>query len=280
MERRMATDVLPKLGQRPIAEIETPEIVAVAKAVEARGAKELARMTLRNIGLVFRYAIANGYAKRNPASDIKPSDILQHAAVANCARIDQKDLPALLLAIENYPTFITRMLLRVMARTFVRTTELVEAPWDEFDLDGARWTIPPERMKKPSPHIVPLAWQVVRDLRSIRETTGNAKWVFPMGKDPTRPMSKSTILTALKLMGYQKVMTGHGFRGVASTILHEREYEDAHIESQLAHLKRNKVSAAYDYAKYLTPRAKMMQDWADILDQQLELARTPSTKCA
>jgi integrase len=130
-------------------------------------------------------------------------------------------------------------------------------------------------MKKPSPHIVPLARQAVNALRNLRKITGNTQWVFPGDWDPTKCMSGGAILGALKRMGYARIMTGHGFRGVASTILHEQGYEDAHIETQLAHLKRNKVSAAYDYAKYLEPRKAMMQDWADFLEQQLQKAKTP-----
>jgi integrase len=155
------------------------------------------------------------------------------------------------------------------------TSELVEARWTEFTPDEARWEIAKERMKKPSPHIVPLARQVVEALRRLQKITGNTKWVFPSDWDGNKCMSEGTILGALKRMGYAGIMTGHGFRGIASTILHEQGYEDAHIETQLAHLKRNKVSAAYDYAKYLEPRKKMMQDWADYLDRQLKEVKMP-----
>jgi integrase len=114
---------------------------------------------------------------------------------------------------------------------------------------------------------------VVATLRRLQRITGNEQWVFPSDWDPMKCMSGGTILGALKRMGYGRIMTGHGFRGIASTILHEQGYEDAHIETQLAHLKKNKVSAAYDYAKYLKPRKKMMQDWANFLDQQLKQAK-------
>ncbi len=128
-------------------------------------------------------------------------------------------------------------------------------------------------MKKPTPHIVPLARQVVKELRKLKQITDNDKWVFPSDWDPNDCMSEGTISGALKRMGYLGIMTGHGFRGVASTILHELGYEDVHIETQLAHLKRNKVSAAFDHAKYLEPRTKMMQDWSDFLDRQLKRAK-------
>jgi integrase len=115
-------------------------------------------------------------------------------------------------------------------------------------------------------------------LRRLQKITENEQRVFPSDRDPTNCMSNGTILGALRRMGYVRIMTGHGFRGIASTILHEQGYEDAHIETQLVHLKRNKVSAAYDYAKYLEPRKKMMQDWANFLDQQLKLAKKAAVR--
>jgi integrase len=275
MEARIARDILPRLGQRPLDEIEAPDIAAMARAIEGRGANELARKALRTTGQIFRFAIAHGFAKRNPVSDIQPSDILKSVEVVNQPRVHQRDLPKLLLDIDSYTgREVTKIAMWVMARTFLRTSELVEAPWAEIDLDAAHWEIPKERMKKPSPHIVPLARQVVKALRKLQKITGNTKWVFPSDWDPSKSMSRGTILGALKRMGYARIMTGHGFRGVASTILHEQGYEEAHIEAQLAHLKRNKVSAAYDYAKYLEPRKKMMQDWADFLEQQPQEAKT------
>jgi len=126
-------------------------------------------------------------------------------------------------------------------------------------------------MKKP--HIVPLARQTLELLELLRSLSGDSKWVFP-GMGPENPtMSDGTILMALKRMGYKGEMTGHGFRGVASTILHEAGYPDAHIDMQLAHHKKNKTSGAYDHAKYLEPRTKMMQSWADFLEETLRTGK-------
>jgi len=270
MESRLAADVMPYLGARPVTEIEAPDVVTVVKAIEARGANELARKALRTIGQVFRYGIAHGYARRNPAMDIKPSDIFRRVEVHNHPRVHQRDLPQLLLDIEMYTgRELTKAAMRIMAHTFLRTTELTLTPWIEIDFDSARWEIPADRMKKPSPHIVPLSRQVIAELRRIKAMTRNEEHVFPGDWERNEHMSTGAISGALKRMGYRGEMTGHGFRGVASTILHEMGYDDAHIETQLAHLKRNKVSAAYDYAKYLEPRAKMMQAWSDYLDKQL-----------
>jgi integrase len=151
--------------------------------------------------------------------------------------------------------------------TFVRTTELIEAKWTEFDLETARWDIPAARMKMRTPHVVPLARQAVEVLELLRELAGNTEWLFPGDINFAQPMSNNTILAALARMGFKGKMTGHGFRGLASTILHEQGYAHDHIELQLAHAPRNAVSAAYNHALYLEPRAKMMQDWADFLER-------------
>jgi integrase len=268
VRRRMAADILPCLGARPIAEIEAPELVAMANAIQDRGARDIAKRALETVGQVFRYGIAHGYAKRNPATEIRPSDILKSTPKNNYARIDAKELPALLRRIEVYQgKQVTRLAMKLMAMTFVRTTELIEAKWTEFDLENARWDIPAERMKMRTPHIVPLARQALEVLEMLRELSGNSEWLFPGDQNAAQPMSNNTILAALKRMGYKGRMTGHGFRGLASTILHEQGYAHDHIELQLAHAPRNAVSAAYNHALYLEPRTRMMRDWADFLER-------------
>jgi integrase len=267
VRRRMAADILPCLGARSIAKIEAPELVAMANAIQDRGARDIAKRALETVGQVFRYGIAHGYAKRNPATEIRPSDILKSIPKTNYARIDAKELPTLLRRIEVYQgKQVTRLAMKLMATTFVRTTELIEAKWAEFDLENARWDIPAERMKMRTPHIVPLATQALEVLEMLRDLAGDSEWLFPGDFDTAQPMSNNTILAALKRMGYKGRMTGHGFRGLASTILHEQGYAHDHIELQLAHAPRNAVSAAYNHALYLEPRARMMQDWADFLE--------------
>jgi integrase len=265
--RRMEANILPLLGVRPITEIEAPELVAMVKAIEARGATDLAKRAMENAGQIFRFAIAHGYAKRNPASEIRPADILKPTHKTNLARIDAKDLRALLRAIEVYQgTHVTRLAMKLMALTFVRTSELIGAKWAEFDVEAGRWNIPPQRMKMRDPHIVPLATQAIEVLEMLQSLTGESEWLFPGDRSAKKPMSNNTILQALKRMGYKGRMTGHGFRGLASTILHERGYSHEHIELQLAHAPRNAVSAAYNHALYLEPRTRMMQGWADFLE--------------
>ena len=265
--RRFEVNVFPHIGSRPVSEIQAPELVTMLKAIEARGVNDLAKRALQTSSQVFRYAIAHGQATRNPATDIKPSDVLASRQKQNLARIDGKELPGLLRHIEAYQgAAITRLAMKLMAMTFVRTTELIGARWSEFDLDAARWDIPAERMKMKTPHIVPLSAQAVNLLKTLQLITGHSVMLFPGERDHEKSMSNNTILKALERMGYKGRMTGHGFRGVASTLLHEMGFDHAHIELQLAHQERDEVSAAYNHATYLKQRAKMMQDWADYLD--------------
>lgn len=268
VKRRMEADILPCLGARPIAVIEAPELVAMTKAIEQRGARDIAKRALETTGQVFRYAIAHGYARRNPATEIRPGDILKSNRKVNYARVDARELPSLLRAVEVYQgTHVTRLALKLMALTFVRTSEMIGAKWAEFDLEAARWDIPAERMKMRTPHIVPLSRQALDVLITLQTLTGKSEWLFPGDRDAKKAMSNNTILKALERMGYKGRMTGHGFRGLASTILHEQGYNHEHIELQLAHAPRNAVSAAYNHALYLEPRTRMMQEWADFLEQ-------------
>lgn len=267
--RRLETNLFPPLGKMSINDITAPELVAAVKKIEAQGAHEIAKRALQTAGQIFRYAIVNGKTERNPAADIKPADALKPRVKRNFARVSEKELPELLRKIDGYDgTPVTRLALHLMALTFVRTTELIGARWEEFEIKGNRgtWRIPPQRMKMKDPHIVPLTHQTIAILEQLREFTGNGELLFPGDRNPRKPISNNTLLFAIYQMGYHSRMTGHGFRGVASTILHEQGYEHEHIELQLAHQDRDEVSAAYNYAKYLVPRAKMMQEWANYLD--------------
>lgn len=265
--RRFEANVFPHIGARPVEEIQAPELVAMLKAIEGRGVIDLAKRALQTSGQVFRYAIANGLATRNPAVEIKPGDILASHNKQNLARIDGRELPTLLRHIDAYQGApVTRMAIKLMALTFVRTTELIGARWEEIDLEAARWDIPASRMKARNPHIVPLSSQAVSILKTLHLITGRGELLFPGDRDPAKPMSNNTILKALERMGYKGRMTGHGFRGLASTLLHEMGFDHAHIELQLAHIQTDETSAAYNHATYLRQRAAMLQHWADYLD--------------
>ena len=265
--RRLAADVFPVLGHLPIADVTTPRLVAMAKKIEARGALDIAKRALQTCGQIFRYAIAMGYVQHNPAAAIKPSDVLKSRRKENYPRVEPKEVPELLRKMAVYDgSPHTRAALQLIALTFVRTSELIHATWDEFDLEAAEWRIPAARMKMRSPHIVPLSRQAVDALRCLHELRNLSPYVFPGERNHDRPMSNNTILGALERLGYKHRMTGHGFRGVASTLLHEMSFPHAHIELQLAHQERNAVSASYNHATYLPERRRMMQAWADHLD--------------
>ncbi len=275
--RRLEADVFPTIGNRAISQIQAPEIVAVIKAIAGRGALDIAKRCHQTIGQIFRFAIAHGKATRNPATDINPGDIIPPRRKENYARVNEADLPELIRAIHDYSgTPITRLAMLVMYSTFVRTSELIGARWEDFDFEKNQWKIPGRindengkkiyGMKMDTDHIVPLSTQVLSILKRIKAITGDSKLLFPSTKGQGKSMSNNTILKALERMGYKGRMTGHGFRGLASTILHEQGYDHAHIELQLAHSERNAVSAAYNHALYLPQRAKMMQDWSNYLD--------------
>ncbi|MBB5061948.1 phage integrase central domain-containing protein [Granulicella mallensis] len=266
---RLESDVFPVIGHLPIDGVQAGHIRDIMLAIEKRGASDVAKRAHQSIGQIFRFATVRELASRNPAADFMPRDILAAAKTENFARVDEKDLPELLAKMDEYNgDALTRFGLKLLAYCFPRTSELIEAPWIEFDLVQARWVIPPERMKMDTPHIVPLSHQAVAVLRALKLLTGNGELVLPGAMDKKKPMSNNTLLYALYRLGYRGRMTGHGFRGIASTILHENGFEEAHIELQLAHMKRDKVAAAYNHAKYLKPRAEMMQWWADYLDAQ------------
>ncbi|URW82168.1 tyrosine-type recombinase/integrase [Alcaligenes sp. DN25] len=266
--RRLEADVFPLLGGRPVNEIQAPEVVKMIKTIEERGALDIAKRSLQTCGQIFRYAIAHGYAIRNPATDIRPGDVLTTRKKQNYARVDAKELPGLLRHIEVYQgSSVTRLAMKLMAMTFVRTSELISARWEEFDLDTARWDIPAERMKMKMPHVVLLSRQAVQLLRTLHTLTGHRELLFPGERKHQKPMSNNTILKALERMGYKGRMTGHGFRGIASTVLHEHGWPHEHIEMQLAHQERDDTSAAYNHAQYLKQRAEMMQWWSDYLEK-------------
>jgi integrase len=192
-------------------------------AVEKRDARDVAKRIHETTSQIFRFAIAREIATRNPAADFKPRDILAEAQTENRARVSAKELPELLVKIDDYNgDAITRLAMKMMTYTFVRTSEEIEAPWSEFDLEEARWTIPAERMKMKTPHIVPLSRQAVDVLRALKQITGNGHFLFAGARDKKKPISNNTILYALYRLGYRDRMTGHGFRGLASTILTQR----------------------------------------------------------
>ena len=268
--RRIDTDILPVIGDRPINDIRPPEIVEMILAIEKRGAADVARRALQMTDQIFRYGLTKGLNTHNPAGAFKPKDILKRMKKENFRRVSTTEIPALLSKIEFYSgSPYTRLAMKLMTLVFLRTSEMIEGQWPEVNLKEARWDLPKERMKGGKrPHIVPLSRQAIAVLKELWHFRKNDVWMFP-GERANPHMSNNTILGALKRMGYKGKMTGHGFRGVASTFLHEKGYESDHIEVQLAHGPDDEVKGAYNWAKYLEQRRTMMQEWADYLDKML-----------
>lgn len=265
---RFKNDVFPWLGNRPIATIEPPEILKCLKRVEERGALDSAHRIKRNIGQVFRYAVATGRAQRDQTADLKGS--LPPTKKTNLAAIiDPVQVGRLMRDIQAYEGhLVTRIALQLSAYLFQRPNEIRSMEWLEIDADKALWSIPANKMKMRQPHLVPLPKQCLDLLEEIRPLTGHRRYVFPSMTDSTKPMSNNTVRQALRRMEYSKGdMTAHGFRAMARTILEEvLEVNPVYIEQQLAHAVKDANGTAYNRTKHLAKRIAMMQQWADYLD--------------
>lgn len=274
--RRLERNIFPALGARPVDEVDPPEVLAAIRGIEARGAYDLAHRVLGVCGQVFRYAVATGRCTRDPTPDLRGA-LTPHKAQHQAA-VRPEELPALLEAIGTYDQVgdrQTQLALYLLALTFVRTSELIGATWDEIDLEAGLWVVPAERTKARREHLVPLSRQVVDILRELRLIAAGSHYVLP-GRSRDKSISNNTLLYALYRIGYKGRMTGHGFRAVASTILNEHGFRADVIERQLAHCERNEVRGAYNRAEYLRERRQMMQWWADYLDNMVDKKRNKS----
>jgi integrase len=274
---RLTDNLFPVLGSMPINDIEALDILSMVESIEERLGRgtELAQRSIQTASQIFRYGVLRKVAKRNPAADIKPKEILKPYVMKNQARVEEKDLPALLVAIDEYKgREVVKYALQLMILVFLRTTEMIHGVWSEIDYRENLWRIPPERMKgraeNKRPHLVPLSRQSLELLKKLKKITDGSENIFPGVYSKRGSIHDNSLTEALAELGYKGKQTGHGFRGVASTILHERGYNDAHIDIQLAHQKKNRVKAAYDHAKYLEPRRGLMQAWADYVDDALQ----------
>ncbi|MFZ2586657.1 MAG: integrase arm-type DNA-binding domain-containing protein [Alphaproteobacteria bacterium] len=277
--RRLEADIFPQFGNVPIKQVTAQHVIAAIRLIEARNAHEVARRMKQMCGQVFRYAIVEGLTETNPVVTFESKDALKPYAKGHYAAFDARELPAFMQKLERNDARLyahTRLAMKLLALTFVRTSELIQATWDEFHLDEKQWVIPKERMKMGREHLVPLckqALEILEDLKKYRAPRpAHATWpdyVFPSQINPRKCMSNNTILKALERMGYKGDMTGHGFRSLAmSTIKEKLGYRHEVVDRQLAHAHGNKVDAAYDRAKFLDERKVMMQAWGDYLDKQ------------
>ncbi len=265
---RLETYIFPEIGSYPITEIEPPLLLQTIRKIENRPAIEIAKRQLQKCSEVFCYAIACGKGIRDPSSDIKAA--LRPQKTSHYAALDVKELPEFLQVLERNEARLyrnTMNAIKLLMLTFVRTSELINATWDEIDFERKEWIIPAERMKMDKEHLVPLSRQVIEILIDQKEIAGDWPLVFPSSVRPKQSISNNTVLGAIKRMGYQGRMTGHGFRALAmSTIKQELGYRHEVVDRQLAHSPRNKIDAAYDRALFLEERKKMMQEWADYID--------------
>lgn len=264
--RIVEKDLNPYIGDRPIAEITAPELLAVLRKMEKRGAVETAHRARGIAGMVFRYAIATGRAERNPAADL--AGALESPQSEHFASLTEPaQVAPLLRALWDYDgSAVVRAALKLAPLTFARPGELRAARWADIDLDAREWRY--TATKTGTAHIVPLATQAVEILRELHPLTKRSEFVFPSLQGKGRPMSENTINAAMRRMGFDsKTMTGHGFRAMARTILDEvLNFRPDYIEHQLAHAVRDPNGRAYNRTAHLAERKKMMQAWANYLD--------------
>src|SRR5664280_1045885 len=266
--RRLERDVFPWIGKKPIASIRPVDLLELLRRVESRGAIETTHRVQQNCGQVFRYAVATSRAESDPSRDLRGA-LTPWKPEHYATLTDPREVGRLLRDIESYEgSFATKCAMKLAPMLFVRPGELRRAEWSEIDLDEAEWRIPAAKMKGRVMHIVPLAKQAVRILAELKPLTDRSAWGFPGVRTNGEPMSENTVNAALRRLGYDRAtLTAHGFRGMASTMLHEQGWASDVIERQLSHAERNSVKAAYNHAEHLPARRKMMQAWADYLDR-------------
>lgn len=263
-------DLFPWLGNKPVADLEAPDFLAVARRLEARGIVDTAHRAMQICGQVMRFAVAEGLVSRDPVGDLRGA--LQTAKTEHMASTtDPVRVGEILRMFDAFKgSYQVMQALKLAPLVFVRPGELRQAKWKDIDLDAGLWSLPAEVMKMREPHLVPLSTQAVAILRDMEPFSGHLEYVFPGGRDPKRPMSDAAINAAMRRLGIdtQTELTGHGFRAMARTILHERlNYPPEVIEVQLAHKAPGPLGAAYARAKFIDQRKKMMQAWADYLEK-------------
>lgn len=265
---RLENDIFPWLGNRPIAEITAGEVLTCLQRIGERGARDTAHRALQNCSAVFRHAVIVGVAPANPVLYLKGA--LAPARPGHFAAVTEPEEvgPLLRKMHEAKATFPVQCALRLLPYLFCRPGELRTMRWDEVHLDAAEWRYIVPKTK--TPHVVPLASQAVTLLRDLLPLTGRGEFVFPGRDDRTKPMSQATVNRVLQRAGIstRKEQTGHGFRPMARTLLHERlRFPPEVIEHQLAHRVPDALGQAYNRTRFLDDRRRMMQRWADYLDR-------------
>lgn len=268
----MEANIYPTLGDRPMAAVKPLDLKRVVAKIEARGSGDMAARVLQRMKAVFRWALVHERIEHNPMLDLVTGEILKPRTVNHRLALKEADVPEFLAKLASYEGDPhTSHALQLLVLCAARPGEVRGALWSEFDLDGALWIIPAERMKMRTEHRVPLSRQAVEVLRSMRRFSSDSKLAFPSPFYPSKPLSENTLNSALARMGYKNVATAHGFRALFSTVANEAGKNPDVIERQLAHQERNQVRAAYHRSTYLKDRVELMQWWADWLDDQAKM---------
>lgn len=265
VERSLAVDVLPRIGALPMRAIQPAHVLAMLREVDGRGAKSIAILIRQWVGAVFRYAVATLRADTDPTTALRGA--IRRPKVRHNPPLRAEDLPRFLAKLSGYAGYgFVKPATVLMLLTFVRTAEIRRASWADIDLEAALWRIPAAKMKMGTEHIVPLSRQAVMLLQSVYPHSHMRPVVFPNARRPDEGLSNTSINRLIETIGFGGVISGHGFRATAATMLREQGFADHLVELQLAHTDRNKVRASYNHAKYIDERREMIQAWADYID--------------
>jgi integrase len=278
---RLVANVYPEIGDKPFASITPVDVLQMVKKIEARGALEVARRVLGICSQIFRYGVPMQLIPSDPCRDL--AGALAPRLKRNFAALTTlKDAGELMRRIDEYQgTAVVRAALVFSALTFCRPGPTRHAEWCEIDFSSRQWIIAAAKMKltkemklRKEPHIVPLATQAMDLLLKVQHFTGRGRYIFPNPRNKDLPMSENAVTVAIRRMGYAKdQMTAHGFRSMASSLLNEAGHRQDVIEAQLAHTSADKIRAIYNRAQYMGERRKLMQNWADMLDELRSAAK-------
>jgi integrase len=258
----VGNNLTPYLKNTPVREITTDAMLTLLRKIERRGALEVMQRARQYASAIFRHAIITKRLDVDPTQYL--GDALSTRKVVSYRALPAKELPAFMLAVDGYTGYPqTRIALELLILTMARSGELRAAEWTEFDLEGAIWTVPAERMKMRREHRVPLADRSLALLRDLQQHTGHSRWLFPNEANHEAHASENFFLQAIKRLGFQSRTTAHGFRSLASTVLNETGFRPDVIERALAHEEGNKIRRAYNRAEYWEERVQMAQWWAD-----------------
>jgi integrase len=266
VKRSLEAYIFPSVGRLPITQVTSPMLTAILSPLQKRGALETSKRLRQRCSSIFNYGKALGVCIDDPAAPLK--EILIPPKKKNLPALTIDEFPEFLSKLRRYNcNYQTMLAMKFMMLTFVRTSELIGARWDEIDFQKKIWNIPKERMKRKRPHFVPLSNQALEVLTELKEMSGNWELVFIKRGAPRKPMSNVTILRVIERLGYKGRMTGHGFRTIASTALNESGlFNPDAIERQLSHEQEDDIRAAYNRAEYFEQRVTMMQWWATQID--------------